>query len=205
MFPALPPSARWTALIIAIVAAASLAGLFVHNMQIERYGSPEATAWAMARFFTILTNIAVVLTFLVAALRRDGVGGPWIAALTLAVVLVGAVFHILLSGITTFSGIGTWANQGLHTIVPIACFLWWLIFAPKRTLDYRDLPMFIVWPCVYVAYALARGANDGIYPYPFMDLTEIGAAAVATNLAGLLLTLLLGGVIFVMVGKFADR
>ena len=205
MFPALSPLARWSALIIAIVAFASVVTMYVYNLQIERYASPEATVWAMARFFTMLSNILVGITFLTAAMRRDGINAPWVAALTLTMVLVGGVFHALLSGITTFNGIGAWANQGLHTAVPIACLLWWIAFAPKRRLDYRDVPMFIVWPCVYVAYALGRGAQDGIYPYPFMDLTEISPLAVATNLAGLLLVLMIGGVVFVMIGKFADR
>ncbi len=205
MFPALPPQARFSAALIALVAIGSVVALFFYNLDTGRYGDEAATAWGMARFFTILTNIALALTLCVATFRRDGIGAPWIAALTLAIVLVGAVYHTLLAGITEFVGLGAWANQGLHSFVPITCLLWWMVFAPKRTLQYRDLPMFIMWPCIYVAYALARGAQDGIYPYPFMDLTEISALAVATNLAGLLLVLLLGGVIFVMIGRFADR
>ncbi len=205
MFPALPLRARLTAFLIALISAASLVAIFSYNMQIERYGSEGATLWAMARFFTILTHCLIVLTFLAASFRRDGVGAPWIAALTLAIVLVGAVYHALLRGITEFVGLGLWADWGLHTIVPVATLVWWFAFAPKRRLSYGDLPMFIMWPCVYVAYALGRGATDGIYPYPFMNVGDIGAAAVATNLVGLVITLLIGGVIFVMIGRFADR
>lgn len=190
---------------IALVAAGSVVAMFVYNLETARYGDEGTTAWAMARFFTILTNLAVAVTFAAAALRRDGIGPAWIAALTLAMMLVGAVYHALLSGITTYVGLGAWANHGLHTIVPVACLLWWIAFAPKRELHYRDLPTFIVWPCVYVAYALVRGAKDGIYPYPFMDLTESSPLDVAINLAGLLLVLLIGGVVFVMVARFADR
>lgn len=205
MFPALPPLARWTALIIALVAAASVVGLFVYNMQTMRYGDAQATAWAMARFFTVLTNLLVALTFASAALRRGGPRPAWISALTLAMVLVGAVYHALLSGITIYTGIGEWADQGLHTFVPIASLLWWIVFAPKRTLSFRDLPMFIVWPCVYVAYALWRGARDMIYPYPFVDLADLSSVTVLINLAGLLGVLLIGGLIFVLIGRFADR
>lgn len=192
-------------MVIALVALASVLGLFWYNLEIERYGNEQATAWAMVRFFTVLTNLLVVLTFASAALRRNGPRPAWIAALTLAMVLVGAVYHTLLSGITTYVGLGVWADQGLHTFVPIACLLWWIFFAPKRRLEIRDLPMFIVWPCAYVAYALARGARDGVYPYPFMDLTELASAAVLVNLSGLLAVLLVGGTIFVLIGRFADR
>jgi len=205
MFPALPPRARWSAMVIALVAGGSVLALFIHSLDTERYGDEATTAWAIARFFTVLTNLIVAATFGAAAVRRNGINASWLAALTLAIVLVGAVFHVLLSDITTYVGLGEWANQGLHTFVPITCLLWWIIFAPKRTLHYRDLPIFIAWPCVYMAYALARGAQDGTYPYPFIDLTQISATAVALNLAGLLIVLLLGGVIFVMIGRFADR
>jgi len=205
MFPALPFQARWTAALIALVSAGSVVALFVYNLETDRYGTKVETAWAMARFFTILTHVGVVLTFTAAALRRSGIGAPWIAALTLSVVLVGVVFHALLSDITAFEGLGQWANQGLHTVVPAACLVWWVAFAPKRMLDYGNLPMFVVWPCVYVAYALARGAQDGVYPYPFMDLATRSSAEVVLNLAGLLIVLLIGGVVFVMIGKFTDR
>ncbi|MEX3016954.1 Pr6Pr family membrane protein [Gymnodinialimonas hymeniacidonis] len=205
MFPALPLRARISAFLIASVSVASLVGIYAFNLQTDRYGSEWATIWGMARFFTILSHVLIVLTFLAATFRREGIGAPWVAALTLTIVLVGAVYHALLRGITEFTGIGYWADIGLHTVVPIAVLLWWLAFAPKGRLRYGDLPMFIMWPCVYVAYALGRGASDGIYPYPFMNVAEIGPLAVATNLAGLLLALLLGGVIFVMIGRFADR
>lgn len=192
-------------MIIALVAVGSVVAMFFYNLETQRYGDEAATVWGMARFFTMLTNLAVGATFAAAALRRDGIGPAWIAALTLAMCLVGAVFHTLLSGITTYVGYGAWANQGLHTFVPIACLLWWIAFAPKHGLEFRDLPTFIVWPCVYVAYALGRGAQDRIYPYPFMDLSIKTSAEVLFNLAGLLLVLLIGGAIFVMAARFADR
>ncbi len=192
-------------MIIALVAIASVVGLFVYNMDTGRYGDEPTTAWAMARFFTVLTSLLVALTFTSAALRRGGPRPAWIAALTLAMALVGAVYHALLSGITTYTGIGEWADQGLHTFVPIACLLWWIAFAPKRSLQFRDLPMFIVWPCVYVAYALWRGAQDAVYPYPFIDMVEISPTAVLINLAGLLGVLLVGGLILILIGRFADR
>jgi hypothetical protein len=205
MFPALPPRARWAAALIAALSAVSVVGIYAYNLDTGRYATPSEAIWELARFFTILTHVLATLTFGAAALRRDGVGAPWLAALTLAVILVGAVYHTLLRGITVFEGYGLWADHGLHTVVPVACALWWIAYAPKQTLAYADLPMFVVWPVVYVAYSLARAARDGVYPYPFMDIAEIGAGAVVTNLSGLLLLLFLGGLIFVMIGRFADR
>lgn len=204
MFPALSFNARIWAFVIAALALASILLRFIYDQSIG-FVPPSQTLWSLARFFTLLTNSLVVVTFASAAFRRDGVNAPWVAALTLSIVLVGAVYHALLAGLVTFTGLGIWADQGLHTAVPIACLLWWIAFAPKRSLHFRDLPMFIVWPCVYVAYALARGAADGRYPYPFMDLNTLPAAEVAVNLFGLLLVCLLGGTLMIAVGRFTDR
>ena len=204
MFPALSSNARLSAAFVALLALASVGMRFIYDHSLSTTSAAD-TVWVLARFFTILTLCLVALTFSLAAVRRNGVAPAWLAALTLAVLLSGAVYHLLLAHLVSFSGLGLWADHGLHTATPVACFAWWVAFAPKETLAYRDLPVFVVWPIVYVAYALARGAQDGIYPYPFMDLTELTSAAVITNLAGLLIVLLIGGVVFVMIGKFTDR
>ncbi|MDG3042648.1 Pr6Pr family membrane protein [Roseicyclus marinus] len=205
MFPQLSRSARRTALLIALVSAVSLGVQVWHLMSVlER--DLAATLLDMARYFTILTHVLVVVTFaIVSRPWRNGVSGPWLAALTLSMVMVGAVYHLLLSELVDFTGLGWWADQGLHTIGPLAVFLWWLFHAPKRRLVYADLPIFVMWPSVYAAYVLGRGAQDGVYPYPFIDLPVIGEAAAAVNLAALLLVFLLGGVAMIAIGRYADR
>ena len=205
MFPALSRPARRWALMIALLAAVSVVAQFVHMNEV-RAEPPVATAWEMARYFTILTNLLVVVTFAVISRPiRDGVSAPWLGALTLAMVMVGLVYHLLLSHLVNFTGLGRWADHGLHSAGPGAIAIWWLVYAPKRRLSYADLPMFILWPMVYAAYVLARGARDGVYPYPFVDLTTLSREAVAANLAGLTVVFLLGGVLMISIGRFADR
>lgn len=204
MFPALTPNARIFAFLVAALAVASVVARFIYD-QSSGDETPAETIWSLARFFTLLTNSLVAITFAMAAFRRDGVNPAWLAALTLAIILVGAVYHTLLAHLVNFEGLGWYADHGLHTVTPIACLAWWFVFAPKHTLTFRDLPMFIVWPCVYIAYALARGAQDGTYPYPFMNLNELSSAAVATNLGGLFVVLLVGGAVLILIGRFTDR
>lgn len=205
MFPALSRPARHSAMLIAGLAAVSVAAQFLY-LNAERAEPALVTAWEMARYFTILTNIAVALTLaMIARPVRGRVPAAWLAALTLAMVMVGLVYHLLLSHLVTFTGLGWWADHGLHTAGPVAIALWWLVHAPKRRLSYGDLPIFILWPMVYAVYVLLRGTLDGAYPYPFMDLTTLGPAAVALNLAGLAILFLLGGVLMISIGRFADR
>lgn len=205
MFPELSRTARRTALLIALVSAVSLGAQFWHLMQATGRG-PVATLADMARYFTILTHVLVVLTFaIVSRPMRDGVAAPWLAALTLSVIMVGLVYHLILSSLVSFTGLGWWADHGLHTIGPLAIALWWLMHAPKRRLAFADLPIFVLWPSVYAAYALGRASRDGVYPYPFIDLPQIGAAAAAVNMASLMVVFLLGGVGMIAIGRFADR
>ncbi len=204
MFPALPRRARLFAAVISCVAVASVVAQFYYLNDLRGQTYAE-TAWDMARFFTILTNLLIAWTWTRAALRREGIHPPWVASLTLASLIVGAVYHLLLAHLIDFEGIGWFADHGLHAVVPLACLAWWIAFAPKRRLVYADLPIFVLWPSIYMAYVLARGSVEGRYPYPFMDLTDLSQAAVATNLAGLTLVLLIGGVIFIMIGRYADR
>jgi hypothetical protein len=205
MFPELSRPARRTALLIALISAVSLGMQFWQLMQDMGQG-PWETLADMARYFTILTHGLVVVTFtLISRPLRDGVSAPWLAALTLSVAMVGLVYHLLLSGLVSFTGLGWWADHGLHTLGPVAIVLWWLVHAPKRRLVYADLPIFVMWPSVYAAYALGRGARDGVYPYPFIDLPVIGEAAAAVNMAVLAVVFLLGGVAMIAIGRYADR
>jgi hypothetical protein len=128
-----------------------------------------------------------------------------LAALTLAVVLTGGVYHLMLTEFWNPTGIGLVADWGLHTILPVAVALWWLWHAPKAALVWADLPAFALWPSVYTAYALGLATVDGIYPYPFMDPTTSGPLPVATTLGMLLGAVLLGGLVMIGIGRFTDR
>jgi hypothetical protein len=99
--------------------------------------------------------------------------------------MTGAVYHGLLAEFWNPTGLGTVADIGLHTVVPVAVTLWWLFHAPKTSLIWADLPAFALWPAVYMAYALGLATVDGVYPYPFMDPGQNGVWQVAATLASL--------------------
>lgn len=205
MFNELSRSARRAALLIALLSLVSVAGQFLHlnGLRVE---PASQTAWEMARYFTILTNLLVAVSFaMIARPTREGPPYGWIAALTLSMIVAGAVYHLLLSDLISFTGLGWWADHGLHSLGPVAIALWWLIHGPKRQLRMVDLPIFALWPAIYGAYVLARGAMDGAYPYPFVDLTLHAPSEVALTLAAFLAVFLLGGVLMIAIGRFADR
>lgn len=205
MFPVLSRAARLQALAIAGLAAAALLAQWVYLMDLRGTG-PLTTLVEMARFFTILTTVLVVIAFAGFSVRKwRGPGAPMPAALTLSVALTGGVYHALLADLWNPTGLGILADWGLHTVVPILVLVWWLLHAPKTSLVWADLPIFALWPSVYVAYALGLATVDGVYPYPSMDPRLHGVGQVMATLGILGIAVLLGGVVMIGIGRFADR
>jgi hypothetical protein len=168
---ALSLPARFFALLVALVAWAGLAVQLQASIGLT--GSAGAAAWAMLRYFTVLTNLLVALLFLSVALR--GRASPFaVGGATMAILLVGIVFALLLNGLLELSGGALLADLLMHRATPVLAPLWWLIFMPKGGLKPRDPFIWMLYPLAYFAYALARAGLDGLYPYPFMDAGRIG-------------------------------
>ena len=169
--------ARLSAIVIFAVAGMSLRLQF--DASVALIGSGPATLWVMAGYFTILTNLAIALMMAGAATRFAPV--PRLAgALTLAIVMIGIVYHLVLAGLWAPVGTAWWADQGLHTAVPVLTLLWWLTFAARGT-HWRDLPVWLIWPVIYTVYAVIRGGLTGFWPYPFLDAATLGWPRVAAN------------------------
>jgi len=106
--------------------------------------------------------------------------------LAVSITMVGVIYHLLLAPIWNPQGAAWWADQGLHTAVPLLTLLWWGGVAAK-SIRIHDLPSWLAWPLGYCAYALIRGAMTGFWPYPFLDADTLGPARVSLNIAGLIL------------------
>ena len=114
------------------------------------------------------------------------------AGALLSILMVGVIYHLILARLWASQGLAYWADQGLHTAVPLATLGWWLAFAPKD-IRLRDLPFWLIWPLAYSLYSLIRGAVTGFWPYPFFDLPALGPLRLCVNIAGLVLAFSLLG------------
>lgn len=181
---------RIAAAAIALIAWVGLAVQF--NATFAAQESLGATLWVLARFFTVLTNLIVAITFTMLALgwrvSRSTLGG-----VTLAIALVGVVYMLLLRGLLELSGGALLADTLLHKVVPALVPLWWLVFAPKGGLQRRDPWLWALYPLVYFGYAIARGLGGDKYPYPFMNVAEIGWLQTLINSAVIALCFVLAG------------
>ena len=187
---------RLAAAIIALIAWAGLGTQFAATIGIT--GSAGEALWVILRYFTILTNLLVALVMTALALGRR-VPPFVLGGTTVAIVLVGAVYMLLLRGLVELSGAAILADTLLHKVVPVLVPLYWLAFASKGELRWRHPFAWSLYPLAYFAYALIRGASEGRYAYPFMDVAQIGYAQTAVNGAAIAACFVAGGLALVAV------
>lgn len=156
------------------VAAITWIGLAVQlTASIRLTGSVLEALWIMLLYFTVITNI--IVAFIFSALASGWHASPrLIGGVTLAILLVGAVYHTLLRGLLDLSGGAALADFLLHSATPIIVLVWWIAFASKGGLDRRDPLRWVIFPLIYFGYGLVRGTMEGRYPYPFMNLAALG-------------------------------
>ncbi len=65
--------------------------------------------------------------------------------------------------------------------------------------------LWLIYPAVYVVYALLKASSTGRYPYPFLDVDRLGSKAVLFNTIGLTIAFWIMGELFVAADKFLAR
>jgi hypothetical protein len=185
-----------------LVAAICWAGLMIQFR--ASYANLEdftGTAWVMLRFFTVITNLLLAIVMTATALRRR-VSPFLLGGITLAILLVGAVYMTLLRGLVELSGGALLADLLLHKVAPVAMALWWLLFAPRARLRWTAPWWWALYPLFYFGYALLRGAFGDKYPYPFMDVGKLGWTQTALNAAGIAMAFLVAGFALVWIDSW---
>ena len=180
---------------VALICWAGLAIRF--NATYGQYDVGE-TLWILARYFTIITNLllAIAMTMVAAGKRLS----PFIlGGLTLAILLVGVVYALLLSGLMHLSGGAVWADILLHKVSPPAMALWWLLYAPRSQLRWSAPVWWAVYPVAYFAYAILRAMHGDKYPYPFMDVGKLGWQQTLLNVGGIAMAFLIAGALLVWI------
>ena len=152
-------------------------------------------------YFTILSNIAVMLVACAAAAGQPGffAQARVRGAVALYIGVTGSIYFFILRHLWQPQGAQWWADTGLHYAVPLAYWAWWLAFAPKD-LRLQDLPKALLWPLLYLVYALIRGVKTGFWPYPFLNADTLGWPHLALNCAALVLAFSL---VFVLIWAVA--
>jgi hypothetical protein len=134
-------------------------------------------------FFTIQSNIlGVAALFALVLVPRAGRSALFDGARSAAVLymaITGVVFALLLAGQqeelqTTVS----WVDFVVHKLMPVVLVADWLIDPPRHRLPWWTVLAWLSYPFAWFAYTLVRGDIVDWYPYPFVDVSELGYGGV---------------------------
>ncbi|MEV5019059.1 Pr6Pr family membrane protein [Streptomyces sp. NPDC053780] len=148
--------------------------------------------------FTIQSGLLLALVMIASARCAWSAHHPLPGAVTGAALLyvaaAGLVHHLLLTNAAspfvapdgTGAGWQTAATHILHTAVPVAAALDWLLLTVPGRLHLRQAPTWLLYPLAYLAFTLSRGelllpGTQDRYLYPFLDVDQHGFKGVLGN------------------------
>lgn len=179
---------RRLALAATLVGAGALALQFALTLQlVQRQGAGVTRAlWIYLDYFTILTNALGTLSLaLIAAGRSSGLLARTEdrTAIATSLLVVAAVYNLVLRQTWHPEGWARVADELLHVAIPLAYLLVWWSSRQGAAMARTRLLGWMTYPLGYLAYALARGAIDGRYPYPFLNVAALGWPRVLVHAA----------------------
>ena len=190
---ALPPGAPWFHLATAVVATAAL--LLQLVLTTTAGGASLPVRWLrLVSYFTIESNLLVAASAW-ALWRRPNRGVRTVfrvvrLAGVVGITVTGLVYVVVLRPVVDLAGWWVVADALLHYVVPVMAVVGWAVYGPRRRVDRRVVLLVLAWPAAWFGWTLLHGAVSGFYPYPFVDVDDLGYGHVLGN-AALVLVLLL--------------
>jgi hypothetical protein len=202
-------SATGFMIFIALVAwLALILQLYISIKNTDTNGlTPLVATWNFFSYFTVLTNLLIALCLSFILLSPSSLPGRFfskpgtIAAIALYIFIVGLTYNTILRFIWQPTGLQRLVDEALHVIIPLLFILFWSLFAPKGTLKWSYPFRWLVYPGIYLVYALLRGEYSGFHAYPFIDTVKLGYGRVLLNAGGLMLLFIAAGYLFVALGR----
>lgn len=159
-------------------------------------------------YFTIQSNVLVTVVAVTLALDPGRDGRGWrvlrLDAL-LGITVTGLVYAVVLAPTADQEGLSWWTNLAMHYVSPVAMLVGWLLLGPRPRISGSTVLLAVVWPVAYAGYTLAHGAATGWYPYPFLDVADLGLPLVLRNLGFIVLLSLVVLVLFRAVERALPR
>jgi hypothetical protein len=184
---------------------------FSIRLTLDNGGTTLDGVWLFLGYYTILTNLLVagVLTAAAAGsanrvrgfLLRPGVQ----TAAAMSIVIVSAVYNLMLRQLWTPSGWVLVADVIVHDLMPPLYLLYWWLAVPKGGLRWSQVMAWQSYPAGYFAYVLLRGAVNGWYPYPFLDVKSLGYLQVLIDAIGVLVAFVVVALLLVALGRWQAR
>jgi hypothetical protein len=178
---------------------------------INRVASIPETIIRYFSFFTILTNLIVAICCVFILFKPSSSIGKFfsrpavLTAIAVYIAVVGIVYNIILRFLWNPKGLQLIVDELLHSLIPVLFIVLWFANTSKTILKWKNIFPWLIYPLVYIMYILARGSLSDFYPYPFINVSELGYGKVLFNCAGLLLVFLFLSLLFVAIGKIRNK
>jgi len=163
-------------------------------------------------FFTISSNILATICFYYIMGNPGPDAKPFfaraktIAAITVYMFIVGLVYNVVLrSQYPAMEGKAMIANELLHVIMPLLIIIYWLVFAEKNILEWKNIFTWLIYPLVYCIYTLIRGAIVHFYPYPFMNVDFWGLSTVLLHCLYVCIAFFVVSILLVAIAKVLTK
>jgi len=162
-------------------------------------------------YFTVITNTLVAVVLTCAVTDRESTARrwflqPWVSSgIAVSIAVVGLAYSILLRHLWHPQGWQFIADELLHDVMPLLFLAYWWLCVPKGSLRLKHLPLWLIYPLVYFAYALLRGHLLGAYAYPFIDVALLGYPQVFINAGGILLGFVLMALLVIGIDRWQGR
>jgi hypothetical protein len=196
----------------ALIAWVVLSLRFIDMLIIGEYSSITETLFVYLGYFTVWANVLIALAFTAPLLNPDRKLADFFmrpavrAALATYILMVSVVYHMLIVPYWNPQGFTWLTATGLNTVMPILYIIDWLFFAEKRPIFYKHLPYWLIFPAIYGVTSIIRGLLTNVYPYPFLNVAELGIGDVLFNMFGLVAVFAVVGPIFIKVAHLiSDR
>ncbi len=203
-----------------VIAAVGIIGLVIHSSMF-RDGHIRPGFFC---FYTNQSNLLVVVyelaLFLTAALgaekaHRTVANGTVALAVAACIWVTHLIYHFVLlrdfrrkGGTLADTAEETVGNALVHYVTPLLVLLQWLLWADKESLTVWSAVAWLVIPLAYFIFAMLRartgrpiGNTHYVYPYPFLNLPELGPKKFWRGIGVLLLFYLALGLVLVGIGK----
>ena len=155
-------------------------------------------------FFTILSNIVVAVmatALMLNPIRETSTFAPLRLDSLLMITITSLVYIVVLAPLRIPQGWQAVADYGLHYVVPALVLVGYGFFGPRPRLSFASvLPAFGI-PAAWLVYTLIRGVLTHWYPYPFLDVDQLGYSTVLVNIVGMLVMALILAVGLILLDK----
>lgn len=195
---------RNLSIVFAIIAWFAVIVQFYLIME-NRVESVPETIIRFFSFFTILTNTLVAIYFTSQSQKENstsffGKAGR-LTAITVYILVVGLIYQLILRQVWEPTGMQKFVDELLHSVTPVITLIYWFLFEKKKLVNWSQIPNWLIYPTIYLIYVLIRGHISGFYPYPFIDVTEIGYQQTLINSLGVLILFVLLSSGMILIGR----